>query len=161
MTNNTTYDTLYDTSGILHSINLDFHGFITPRVVMEIKDEILSQIVRKKLRNGELKILNPSSEYIKKVEELNEKFSNNLSETDIEVIAVALEFNLKIITNDFAIQNISKILKVHYESVCEEEIKEIFAYEYVCVGCGIKYKKQEKFCKICGAEIAKIKVKKM
>lgn len=151
---------VYDTSGILHAIDLDFCGFITPRVFNEIKDEILLSIVKRKLNNGELKILIPSLENIEKVKKLNEKISDNLSETDIEVVAAALQYNLKIITNDFAIQNISKILQIPFEGTDKNtEIEKVYIYENICIGCEKKYPKPKRKCKICGADVVKVPVK--
>jgi len=158
---NETYETtkkfaqIYDTSVILHSTNIMFEGYITKGVLNEVKDEILMEVVRGLLRNGKLRILDVSEDSKKKIAEINNNFANNLSQTDIEILAAAYEYNLKIITSDFAIQNIAKILNVPYEGIVESMNEKINKFICVCPACEKVYKTYKKFCDVCGTEIVK------
>lgn len=151
------FNKIYDTSVILHSLNIMFEGYITKGVLNEVKDEILREVVRGLLRNGKLKILGASEESKRKIAEINDKFANNLSQTDIEILAAAYEYNLKIVTNDFAIQNIAKFLNISYEGIIEvkEGINTINKFIYLCPACEKKYEKYKKFCPVCGTKLLK------
>jgi len=147
---------IYDTSIILHSQNIMFEGYITKGVLNEVKDEILREVVRGLLRNGKLIILNVSDVSKRKIAKINDDFANNLSQTDIEILAAAYEYHLKVITSDFAIQNIAKILNVPYEGIVELEKKEKSRkFIYICPACEKTYKHCKKICDACGTEIIK------
>ncbi|CEG13337.1 putative ribonuclease VapC14 [groundwater metagenome] len=146
---------IYDTSVILHSPNIMFEGYITPCVLNEVKDEILREVVRGLLRNGKLKILDASDDSKRKIAKINNDLANNLSQTDIEILAAAYEYNLKIMTSDFAIQNIAKILNIPYEGLVELVDEKINKFIYVCPACEKIYKQYKKFCDACGTEIIK------
>ncbi len=148
---------IYDTNMILHSSDVRFKGYITKGVLDEIKDEIFRSIVRNLLKNGKLKIVHVSEESKIKVRKINEELGNNLSETDIEVLAGAYEHNLKIITSDFAIQNIARILNIPYEGIVESK-KITKRFIYICPACEKIYKHYKKICDVCGTEIIKKEV---
>ncbi len=158
MTKPKNFTRIYDTNVILHSLNIMFEGYITPCVLNEVKNEILREVVRGLLRNGKLKILDASDDSKRKIEKINKELANNLSQTDIEILAAAYEYNLKIMTSDFAIQNIAKILNIPYEGLVESGDEKINKFIYVCPACEKVYKTYKKFCDACGTEIIKKKV---
>jgi len=132
-----------------------FEGYITKGVLNEVKDEILREVVRGSLRNGKLKILEVSEDSKRKIAKINNDFANNLSQTDIEILAAAYEHNLNLMTSDFAIQNIAKILNIPYEGIVESVNEKINKFIYICPACEKIYKQYKKICDACGTEIIK------
>ena len=84
-----------------------------------------------------------------------------LSEIDIEILALALEYkeenkyNPIILTDDYSIQNMSNFLKIEYKNISQKGITKRFKWISRCQGCGKKFKEDIKICPICGSEIKK------
>lgn len=150
---------IFDTSGLLHSSNLNFSGFITTSVFNEVIDENIKAVVKSALRNKKLKFLNPSDEYLKIVKNKVTETKDKLSKTDIDVLACALEHNLTIVSDDYGIQNVAKFLKIDYETIAQDGIEERVLWKKICTGCGKEYSGNEKTCDICGSKIKTKKVK--
>ena len=66
------------------------------------------------LTTNRLKIQDPSSEFIEKVKEESKKTGdfNQLSKQDISLIALCLQLKGELVTDDFAISNVSKNLDI-------------------------------------------------
>jgi len=150
-----------DTSAILRS-NLDFSDgcyVITDNVIHEIKDEIIKSVIDSGIRNGRIEIKTPDDDFLKRVKEEAEKTGdlNRLSDTDIELIAIALENDYTIVTDDYSIQNMCKCLKIDYEKNIHDGIKRKLKWSMICEGCGREYdyKTNISKCEICGSYLRK------
>jgi UPF0271 protein len=73
-----------------------------------------------------------------------------LSDVDISVIALALDIGGAVLTDDYSIQNVSKILGVEYRPVGTSGIKKVEKWNYRCSGCGKWFKENVNECPICG-----------
>ena len=73
-----------------------------------------------------------------------------LSDIDITVIALALDLDGIILTDDYSIQNVSKIMNIPYKAVGTEGIKKVEKWNYRCTGCGKWFKENSPECPICG-----------
>jgi len=89
-----------------------------------------------------------------------------LSNTDKKIIALTLQLKnekrkVMMITDDYSIQNIMKILKVPFKAVITEGINEIYQWEKICIGCKKRYPPEYPLteCEICGSRIIKKKRK--
>ncbi len=109
-----------DTSFILHSESPPKGKLIAPFSVM---NELKSFVYKLKAMLWEVEFLDPKEKYIKKVKKEASKigYLEKLSETDIDVLALALERKGAILTNDFAIQNVARRLGIRFEG--EKKIK--------------------------------------
>jgi UPF0271 protein len=76
-----------------------------------------------------------------------------LSDVDVSVIALALDLNGIVLTDDFSIQNVCKIMNIEYRSVGTNGIKRIEKWNYRCNGCGKWYKEKMNDCPICGSSM--------
>ena len=126
--------------------------FTTPSVFDELKD-IRSKGNFEKLSANGLRVLSPGSESKEKVI-LAAKKSKDIgviSETDCELLALALELDAVLYTDDFAIQNTACILGVRTTSINQRHAKRIH-WKYRCSGCG-RYSGQDGECPVCGAII--------
>lgn len=80
-----------------------------------------------------------------------------LSDTDIEVIALAVHLDAVILTDDYAIQNMAKNLGVSYKGISQEGITEEYSWTYRCTKCGRWYKEPTDDCRICGGEVKTVR----
>lgn len=151
---------ILDSSYILHS-NLDFsdgtYG-ITNSVLGEIRDDKANLTVNIAIRNGDIKIIDPSLKSRKKVKEIAKKTGDleRLSQADIDIIALTLEGkNSILLTDDYGVQNVASALKLKYQKLQQRGIRERFIWIKICEGCGKKYENKEegKICRVCGSAL--------
>jgi len=142
-----------DTSAFLNHSSVDFSQFskiyTTPSVANEVKDKV-SRIV---LESLDVLVIEPKKESLEKVYKLVKDlgFLNLLSETDIEVIALALELgDVIVLTDDKSIENILSILKIPFRTVVREPIKKVVKNpKFKCMNCGRINK--TRYCSHCGS----------
>jgi endoribonuclease Nob1 len=157
-----------DASGIIGGFISSKHRNITSSdVISEIKD-LKSQItMQTALDHGTIIIEEPNSSALNQVQGAIESSGDilRLSEVDITVVALAvsLQKNYKptVVTDDYSIQNILKILEIPYRSVLTEGIKETYGWIKICRGCRKKYPVDYKWedCEICGAAVYRKRIK--
>jgi UPF0271 protein len=73
-----------------------------------------------------------------------------LSDVDISVIALALDLGGTVLTDDYSIQNVSRILGVGYKPVGTPGIRKVEKWNYRCNGCGKWFKENVTECPVCG-----------
>ncbi len=97
-----------------------------------------------------VKISEPDKKYVKTVEEEAKKSGDIhvLSKADIKVIALALEMDAIVVSDDFDVQNLCSILNIDYKNVSGKKISYEFKRELFCEKCGKKG--VGKFCDNCG-----------
>jgi UPF0271 protein len=90
-----------------------------------------------------------------------------LSLVDKKLLALALSIkklqgNVTVITDDYTMQNVLKILEIPYKSVLTSGIKQIYAWKRICKGCKKEYSDDYSYdeCEICGSPIYKKRIKK-
>lgn len=134
-----------------------FKDMITiPEVIDEIKDENS----RLYLSLINVRVEEAREEFIEKVKEAARKTGDifRLSDTDVKLLAKALEYNATIVTDDYSIQNVAKELNLKFENVIQKGIEKEFKWVRVCIGCGRKT--ENEICEICGSETKLRRVKK-
>jgi UPF0271 protein len=144
-----------DTSAILSGrINTNQENFIFPSSVL---DEIS---LGKTARNIEwlredLDIREPKGKSLEDVSRAARESGdfNKLSKTDLDVIALAMEYEATIITDDFAIENVASKLGIPYVGADLKEIRRIIKWNFRCTGCGRRFSKFIKDCPVCGHSI--------
>ncbi|RLG28745.1 hypothetical protein DRO03_09115 [Methanosarcinales archaeon] len=75
-----------------------------------------------------------------------------LSDTDIGILAKALEHGGILCTDDYAIQNVAESLGIETEPILQDGIKETFEWGRRCKGCGRRFEGDVRICPICGSE---------
>ena len=100
-----------------------------------------------------MNILEPSEDSLRKVIEAAEETGDLevLSEADIELLALALELNATVVTNDFAVQNVAEKLGLEWEGI-GKSIRRFIQWEWYCPGCKRVYERKGK-CEFCGLEL--------
>ena len=69
--------------------------------------------------------------------------------------------NVKVISDDYTIQNTLKIMNIPYSSIMTDGIKGVYNWKKVCQGCKKEYDEDYIFddCEICGSKIYEKRVK--
>ena len=135
------------------------HHLTTPGVIDEIKDEQTKLFIAEKYF---LTVKEPTRESVKKIKNFIAEFNTNLSETDIELIALTYEIyeeqsgtwlnklnyneikTVKCYTRDIGIQSILNELNLDGYNVTDKYFK------YRCFACKAIYERQRDFCSTCG-----------
>jgi len=74
-----------------------------------------------------------------------------LSETDRQLLAAALELDATLVTDDYAIQNVAGRLDLAVDSVGRDAIAEQRAWTFQCRGCGRTFDEDPGRCPVCGS----------
>jgi len=100
-----------------------------------------------------LKVCDCTAASVQKVTEVARKSGDlgRLSPVDITVIALALDVNGKILSDDYSIQNIARIMDIPYSAIGQRGITKIEKWNYHCTGCGKWFKEKNDVCPICGS----------
>ncbi|MHA1650010.1 MAG: NOB1 family endonuclease [Candidatus Helarchaeota archaeon] len=164
-TNNENQVLIYDTSAFIGGMDpqaIHIPQWTTPENLEEIRNKNTREILQMAIKTGRIKLRSPSEPFIKKVIEETKKTGDysKLSEIDIKVLALALEFQSEnwhpiIMTDDYSIQNVASSLKIDYKSVSESGIRTQLRWKVYCPGCGADYPIDTKFkkCDICGTKL--------
>ena len=112
-------------------------------------------------QTNRLQIRDPSEEIIDIVKDASIKTGDNatMSKQDITIIALALENNIELITDDFAVTNVAKQLKIKTSSLMTKGISTVGKWISYCSMCGKEFSKQKE-CPICGNKLNRKLIKK-
>ncbi|WP_340097988.1 NOB1 family endonuclease [Salinibaculum salinum] len=78
-----------------------------------------------------------------------------LSRTDIRLIAAAFELDGRLVTDDYAMQNVAEKLEVPVEVINQDGITEQREWTFQCQGCGREFDENHDRCPICGSELSR------
>lgn len=158
-----------DASGIIGGFISSEHKNITiSGILLEIKD-LKSQIaLQSALDDGKIIIKEPDTDSVNRVQSAIENSGDILRLSEVDMALVALAITLKkdyhpiVVTDDYSIQNILKILKIPYQSVVTKGIREVYGWIKICRGCRKKYPADYSWdeCEICGANVYRKRIKK-
>jgi len=126
--------------------------YTTPQVYDEIKHikknhDALGILIETK----RLKIIDPETKYKDLVVKMAKATGDfrNLSKEDISSISLCLQLNGEILTDDFAISNVSESLGLKTIPLMTEGIKDKGNWVYYCPGCHKNFSESTE-CPICG-----------
>jgi len=112
------------------------------------KDHDAIQIL---IETRRLKISDPEQRFVTTVNNAAKKSGDfpNLSQEDISIIALSLQHNAELITDDFAVSNVAKNLSIKVIPIMTNGIKKIVTWVYYCPGCKTNFS-EIKNCPNCG-----------
>ncbi len=119
-----------DASAFINASALDVNEgdsyYTVSDVEEEIKDASSKGLLERLKASKALVFLSPSKEAIKIVEKAASRLGSirHLSNTDIKVLALALDLKATLISDDFTMQNVAMDLGISFEAVLRGKIKE-------------------------------------
>lgn len=134
----------------------------------EVKDLKSRLILNQAIDDGKIIIQEAQKEFLDKLDETIAKSGDDLrlSGPDKKLLAVALALldegkEIKVLTDDYSMQNVLKILDIPYESIITEGIKGVYNWKKTCEGCKKEYPADYPYddCEICGSKVFKRRIK--
>ena len=144
------------------------NNFTVPEITAEIKDFESRLMLDMALDEGKLIVQDVDFECISRVDDIISDSGDilRLSLPDKKLIALAYMLTkdgkkVKVVSDDYTIQNTLKIIGIPYSGIITEGIKEIYNWKKVCEGCKKEYSEDYPFedCEICGSKIFKKRIK--
>ena len=144
------------------------NNFTVPEITAEIKDFESRLLYDSAVDDGILIVQDVTKDYIDKTDEIISESGDilRLSVPDKKIIALALMLmdegkSVKVISDDYTIQNTLKIMNIPYSGIITEGIKEIYNWKNVCQGCKKEFDEDYPFddCDVCGSKIFKKRIK--
>jgi UPF0271 protein len=78
-----------------------------------------------------------------------------LSDTDVRLVAAAFELDGTLVTDDYAMQNVAEHLGVVVEAIARDGITEQRDWRFQCQGCGREFDEHRDRCPICGSDLSR------
>lgn len=102
-----------------------------------------------------LRVSDCTGESMDKVTEAAKKSGDlgRLSPVDMTVLALAIDVNGTVLTDDYSIQNVARIMGIPCRAVGQSGIKKVEKWNYQCIGCRKWYKEKLPECPICGSSM--------
>lgn len=143
-----------DSSALFYGKDLpsEYECVVTPGVVQELRRHGLAERLEL-LLDTKVRELSPSILAVRAVREAAAKTGDvrRLSETDIEILALAYEMKYELVTDDYSIQNLAKVIGVKATGMEQSGIREVFEWQAKCTGCGKLFTAEVEVCDICGS----------
>ncbi|MEZ5334337.1 MAG: DNA-binding protein [Methanolobus sp.] len=134
-----------------------------PSVVNELKSSEASMRFDLARESG-ARVEMPDEQYREKVMQVAKKTRDceELSETDIDILAKALEYkdNSVLLTDDYAVQNVARVIGIEFRPVAQKKIKDVLVWQKQCVGCRRCFDSGE-ICPVCGSALKKRRKRKI
>ena len=134
-----------------------------PQVEEEIKSNSMTWVRFKiAVENGKVKVKSPSEDALNRVKASANKVGDTffLSKTDLQVLALALEYKTKgstpkIITDDYSIQNVATQIEIDFMSLATFGISRLLEWTRYCPACHREYSADynSKECTVCGTAL--------
>lgn len=140
--------------------SLDDEVYITPGVLGEVHHADDRERLET-LRATGLNVREASASALQTVEEAARSAGEDkrLSQADKELLALALELNAELLTDDRSMQNLAATLKIPYKGYAQSEIKGLWHWQstWRCIGCGRTYDAEvpNNECRVCGHQVVK------
>ena len=158
-----------DASAFINGFILESNNnYTNPEITSEVKDFESKLTLDMAINDGKLIIQDVDEKYIKRVDKVISQSGDilRLSNPDKKLIALALMLkdegkNIKVISDDYTIQNTLKIINIPYSGVVTEGIKGIYNWKKVCEGCKKEFSDDYPFddCDVCGSMVFKKRIK--
>lgn len=126
--------------------------YTTPSVVSELRD-LSSKARFDLLCERGLRVIDPDTESVRRVREVAVAMGegSSLSTTDSEVLALALQCEAAVLSDDYALQNVGRSLHLRIMPLHQKGGRNI-RWKFRCSGCG-RYYGGPGECQVCGALI--------
>ena len=144
-----------DSSAFINEYHTDKPMATVPIVREELEDESAYRFDAMEGSGMYLHI--PDEETVESIERAAGETGDlaELSRTDIRLVAAAFELDGRLVTDDYAMQNVAEKLEVSVEVIAREGITEQRAWTFQCQGCGREFGDHHDRCPVCGSELSR------
>ncbi|MDD1747814.1 MAG: nucleic acid-binding protein [Methanomassiliicoccales archaeon] len=130
----------------------DWEAYTSPGVLRELQrynDGRAAYLEHK------VKVSDPTSNSLERVAKAAKETgdASRLSAVDREVLALAIDLEAVLLTDDYSMQNLAKHIGLPYRAVGLKPIQKKVVWSYRCTGCGKVIKEQQPDCPVCGSAL--------
>lgn len=142
-----------DSSAFIDEYTTDEPIATIPMVREELQDEAGYRFDA--LEGSGMRIHIPDPETIDRVERAGRETgdADELSRTDVRLLATAFELDATLVTDDYAMQNVAERLDVSVDVITQDGIDERLEWKFQCQGCGRVFDENRERCEICGSDL--------
>jgi len=144
-----------DSSAFINEYHTDEQAASIPLVREELEDESAYRFDA--LEGSGMHLHIPDAETVERIERAARETGDfeALSRTDIRLIAAAFELDGRLVSDDYAMQNVCEKLDVAIEVIAQDGIDEQRAWQFQCQGCGREFDDQHDRCPVCGSSLSR------
>ena len=144
-----------DSSAFINEYHTDAEIATIPLVREELTDESAYRFDA--LEGSGMHLHIPDSETVERVERAARETGDyeELSRTDIRLVAATFELDGTLVTDDYAMQNVADKLEVAVDVIAQEGIDEQREWHFQCQGCGREFEENHDRCPICGSDLTR------
>lgn len=121
-----------DTNVIIHGRGLDGELITIPEVIEELKSSEASTSIH----SFQVETFSPSDEAFKEVNEKAEKINSQASEVDQRLLALAMDKDVELVTDDKELQNLGLHLDVDVSGFLDPVTDKKMSWKLECPSCG-------------------------
>ncbi|SFM49955.1 NOB1 family endonuclease [Methanolobus profundi] len=153
-----------DSAVFIMGAGLEPHRMITiPSVVNELKSNEASMRFELARESG-ARVEMPGEDFREAVLKIAKETRDceELSATDVDILAKALEYkdNSVLLTDDYAVQNVARVMGIEVKPVAQKKIKDVLVWQKQCAGCR-RYFDSGDVCPVCGSALRKRRKRKI
>ncbi|MCU4800418.1 NOB1 family endonuclease [Halobacteria archaeon HArc-gm2] len=144
-----------DSSAFINEYHTDEPIASIPLVREELEDE--SAFRFDALEGSGMHMHIPEPETVERVERAARETGDlaTLSDTDVRLVAASFELDARLVTDDYAMQNVAEKLNVSVEVIAQEGIDEQRDWRFQCAGCGREFEENHDRCPVCGSDLSR------
>jgi endoribonuclease Nob1 len=144
--------TVLDSSAFFSAAAFEGALYTTSSVISELRD-LPSKARFDLLCEAGLQVMDPDRDFVDRVRSnaVKRGEAEVLSTTDIEVLALAVQLQAAIMSDDYALQNVARSLRITVIPLQQKGARNI-RWKFRCSGCG-RYYREPGVCQVCGALI--------
>jgi UPF0271 protein len=144
-----------DSSAFINEYHTDERIATIPLVREELEDESAYRFDA--LEGSGMHLHIPDGETVERIERAARETGDfeELSRTDIRLVAAAFELDGRLVTDDYAMQNVAEKLDLSVEVIARDGITEQREWIFQCQGCGREFDDEHDRCPICGSELSR------
>lgn len=141
-------EVVVDANVLIHSRGqFSFQKVLMPSSVQQ---EVISEMGKLKMEKLDVSVMEPSNPSLERVKEKSDDINSPTSSQDEEALALALDKQLTLVTDDKALQNLSLHFEHDFEGFNTEGIDEKRVWKRVCGNCGVDVSSLP--CPRCGSQ---------
>lgn len=144
-----------DSSAFINEFHTDGDIATIPAVREELEDESAYRFDA--LEGSGMHLHIPDGETVERIERAARETGDleTLSRTDVRLIAAAFELDSRLVTDDYAMQNVADRLNVAVEVIDRDGIDEQRSWRFQCQGCGREFDEHHDRCPVCGSDLSR------
>jgi UPF0271 protein len=144
-----------DSSAFIHEYHTSEQMASIPAVEEELEDESAYRFDA--MEGAGMHIHIPADNTVETIERAAVETGDGeeLSDTDVRLVAAAFELDGTLVTDDYAMQNVAEHLGVAVEVIARDGISEQRDWRFQCQGCGREFDDHRDRCPICGSDLSR------